>query len=236
LTDDPGQVELAIKAARNHSGYWSNELLCSEQHPIFQWLTERLLMTVDRGKAPIILSPYLKHGELCFCFIGQVSSKGGNPLIVDDHAISSVKTEGNNKPEIRIQPLKPVLDAVKFDTLTNTGEKPNLLAAQLLLRSAVHESIGHMNALSVRRTKQLLPLLRREERRLKKWKDRREDILLARIAEYGQGSERAKQLHKTIAEMNDYVEDRQKHWRDSHFQAALHPSTRLIVVIEGRPV
>lgn len=93
-----------------------------------------------------------------------------------------------------------------------------------------------MNTLRVRRTKQLLPLLRREERRLKKWKDRREDILLARIVEYGQGSERAKQLQKTIAEMNDYVEDRQRHWRDSHFQAALHPSTRLIVVIEGRAI
>ena len=57
LTADPAQVELAIKAARNTSGYWSNELLCSEQHPILQWLTERLLMTVDRGQAPLILSP-----------------------------------------------------------------------------------------------------------------------------------------------------------------------------------
>ncbi len=34
LTDDPDRVNLAIKAARNLSGYWSNELLCTDQHPI----------------------------------------------------------------------------------------------------------------------------------------------------------------------------------------------------------
>ena len=68
LTSDPGQVELAIKAARSASGYWSNELLCSEQHPILQWLNERLLMAVDRGQAPSIVSPYLKPGEIVLLF------------------------------------------------------------------------------------------------------------------------------------------------------------------------
>ena len=233
LTAAPAQVELAIKAARNASGYWSNELLCSEQHPILQWLNERLLMTVDRGQAPIILSPYLKLGELCFCFIGQVSSKSGIPLIVDGHAISIFKAEDENRTAIMQQPLKDVLASVKFDQLTNTGTAPNLLAAQPLLHAAVNESIKHMNTLRVRREKQLIPLLRKEERRLKKWRDRREDILLARIAEYGPGSDKAKQLQKAIDEMNDYVQDRQQHWRDSHFQAATHPSTRLIIVIQG---
>ena len=233
LSADPDQVELAIKAARNASGYWSNELLCSEQHPILQWLNERLLMTVDRGQAPIILSPYLKPGELCFCFIGQVSSKSGTPLIVDGHAISIFKAKDENRSEIKQQPLKQVLASVKFDQLTNTGAEPNLLAAQPLLHAAVNESIKHMHVLRVRREKQLIPLLRKEERRLKKWKDRREDILLSRIAAYGQGSAKAKQLQTIIEEMNDYVQDRQQNWRDSHFQAATHPSTRLIIVIQG---
>ena len=53
LTDDPEQVELAIKAARNTSGYWSKELLCSDQHPILQWVTERLLMLM-RLLGPIL--------------------------------------------------------------------------------------------------------------------------------------------------------------------------------------
>ncbi|BBO92634.1 DEAD/DEAH box helicase [Desulfosarcina ovata] len=229
LTGDPDHVELAIKAARNASGYWSNELLCSEQHPILQWLNERLLMTVDRGQAPIIVSPHLQPGQLCFCFIGQVSSKSGIPLIVDGHAISFFK--GDTKP--KQQPLEWVLSTVKFDQISNTGAEPNILAAQPLLHSAVNESIKHMHFLKNRREKQLVPLLRKEERRLKKWKDRREDILLNRLNECAQGSDKAKQLQQNIEEMNDYVRDRQKNWRDSHFQAASHPSTRLIIAIQG---
>jgi len=233
LTEDQEQVDLAIKAARNESGYWSKELLCSEQHPILQWLTERLLMTIDRGEAPIILSPHLKPGELCFCFIGQVSSKSGIPLIIDGHAISIFKVEGKKEPQIQRQPLKQVLDAVKFNQLTNTGSDPNMLAAKPLMHSAVKESLGYMHTLKFRREKQLVPLLRKEERRLKKWKDRREDILRKRIAEYGENSTKSKRLKKLIEEMQDYVRDRQKNWRDTHFQAATHPSTRLIIVIQG---
>ena len=53
LTDKPEQVELAMQAARQTSGYWSRELLCSEQHPILHWLTERLVMQIRRGEAPL---------------------------------------------------------------------------------------------------------------------------------------------------------------------------------------
>ena len=176
----------------------------------------------------------MNPGELCFCFIGQVSSKSGIPLIVDGHAISVFKAKDEKQPIIKQQALKQVLETVKFDQLANTGTEPNLLAAQLLLHAAVKKSLMYMDTLRVRRENDLIPLLRREERRLKKWKDRREDILLSRIVEYGPGSAKAKQLQKAIDEMKDYVDDRKKNWRDSHFQAAKYPSTRLIVAIEGQ--
>lgn len=231
LAQDAEEVELSIKAARNQSGYWSQALLCSEQHPILQWLTERMLMSVDRGEAPVIITPHLKPGELSFCFFGQVSSRSGIPLIIDGHAISYFK--GARGKPVR-QPLNELLTAVKFDQLTNTGADPNILAAQPLVHAAVKESLAYMITLKTRRATELLPLLRKEERRLKRWRDRREDIFLARISEYGEGSQRAKRLKRSIAEMNDYVRDRQKNWRDTHFQAAEHASTRLILVIEGR--
>ncbi len=230
LTEDPERVEMAIKAARHHSGYWSGELLCNEQHPILKWLTERLLMTVDRGQAPIIVSPHLQAGELCFCFIGQVSSKSGAPLIVAEHALSFFK-DGDGEP--RTRPLKPVMDAVRFDSLTNTGAEPNILAAEPLLHAAVRASLDYMDGLKTAREKELIPLLRKEERRLKKWKDRREEILRKRMAELGENSPQAKRIKTELEEIADYLRDRQKHWRDAHFQAANYPATRLILVIQG---
>lgn len=62
LTDDPDRVDLAIKAARNTSGYWSKELLCTDQHPILSWVTERLLMLMRRGACPHITSRSLDPG------------------------------------------------------------------------------------------------------------------------------------------------------------------------------
>jgi hypothetical protein len=149
---------------------------------------------------------------------------------VDGHAISFFKGSNGNPNR---QPLKQVLDAVKFDQLTNTGSDPNILAAQPLMHAAVKASLEHMHTLKFRREKQLVPLLRKEERRLKKWKDRREDILKKRIAEYGENSAKSKRMKKLIGEMQDYVRDRQKNWRDTHFQSATHPTTRLIIVIQG---
>ncbi|SDJ57504.1 hypothetical protein SAMN05444171_1349 [Bradyrhizobium lablabi] len=35
----------------------------------------------------MIASPYLPEGEMCFCFIGQISSRAGTPLIADAHRV-----------------------------------------------------------------------------------------------------------------------------------------------------
>ncbi len=143
-------------------------------------------MTVDRGEAPIVLSPDLDPGELCFCFIGQVSSLSGLPLIVDGHAISFYK--GENAPGPKRWTLKRALERAKFEDSTNTGREPNVLAARPLIHAADRESLEYMRALMAGRAKRLMAPLRKEERRLRNWKSRREDILLKRIAKHGEGS------------------------------------------------
>ena len=228
LTDDPDQVDLAIKAARNLSGYWSNEMLCNQQHPILKWLTERLLMGVKRDEAPIIISKHLQPGELCFCFIGQVSSKAGTPLIVDGHAFSYFK---GGKFEYRS--LKDALENTKFDQLINTGQVPNIKAAQPLIHAAVSESLSHMLTLKTKREKRLRKPLMVESRRLKKWSQKRDALLKKRIDQYGTNHVKSKRLQKEIEEMNEYIRDREKNWYNTHFEAASNPSTRLIIVIQG---
>jgi len=159
LTDDREQVELAIKAARHLSGYWSRELLCTDQHPILQWLTERLLMLMQRGECPLIVSRSLDAGELCFCFIGQVSSRTGVPLVVDAHAISFRRGGG-----FAHRPLHQALQAAGFERLVNAGNAGHPETAQLLIPAAVEASLAHVQALQRQRDAQLIPLLRAEER------------------------------------------------------------------------
>ena len=253
LTHDPDQVELAIKAARHTSGYWSRELLCTDQHPILQWITERLLMTLKReqllctdqhpilqwiterllmtlkrDECPLVFARKLQPGELCFCFIGQVSSKAGVPLIVDAHAISFRKGGG-----FQHRSLREALEAADFTRLINDGRTGNVKAAQPLIASAVEASLAHMKVLGDRRYEELLPLLRAEERRLRKWRERRRDLLETRIEKLGREHPRARKYQKDLDEIDAYLRDREQNWREARFTAASEPSTRLVLVIEG---
>ena len=228
LTDDPDQVELAIKAARNISGYWSRELLTTDQHPILGWITERLLMLMKRGECPHIASRNLQTGELCFCLIGQISSRAGAPLVVDAHAISFRK---GGKFEHRS--LRQALEAAGFERLVNEGKTGNIGAAQLVIPAAVEASLDHMRKLGEQHVDRLLPYLRREERRLREWKKRRQEILETRIEQYGKNHPRARRYKRDLQEMEDYLRDRQENWRDTYFTASTEPSTQLVLVIEG---
>jgi ERCC4-related helicase len=229
LSDDPDRVNAAIEAARNTSGYWAKELLCSESHPILQWVTQRLVMQVRRGEAPFILSDKFAPGEQCFCFIGQVSSVSGTPLLIDAHAIS-FRQDGN----ISHHGLREILEKANFEKMINTGAEPDLLAAELLIHSAVTESIGHMRVLLARREKELHPLLIKEERRLRAWSSKRREILEAQIATLGEKSKQAKRFRLMLEEMEEYLNDRQQNWRDTHFTASREPSTQLLLVIGGK--
>ena len=229
LTSKPESAELSILAARKNSGYWAREQLCNDQHPIMQWISERLVMLVRRGEAPYILSQTLEKGELCFCFVGQVSSKAGTPLIVNAHAISFRKGGG-----FAHCPLKEALDAAKFDRLVNTGEEPNLDAAKMLISSAVEESLQHMRNMQSDLDKKMVPLLRKEERRLRQWKNSRKAMLEQKIDEIGQEHTKANKYRDEINKIEDYIRDREKNWRESHFMAASDPTTQLILVIGGK--
>ena len=229
LTDDPEQVMLAIKAARNTSGHWSKELLCTDQHPILQWITERLLMLISRGECPMIISRHLEGGELCFCFIGQVSSKAGAPLVVDAHAVSFRKGG-----EFRHRSLREVLEAARFDHLINEGERGNTDAAQMLIPAAIEESLKYLRALRDNRVDEMAPLLRKEERRLRNWKNKRRELLESQIEQLGDNHPRARRYKKKLEDMEAYLQDRQKNWFDTYFTPSTEPSTQLVLVIEGK--
>ena len=194
-----------------------------------QWVTERLVMQVKRGEAPYIISENFEPGELCFCFIGQVSSKAGTPLVVDAHAISFHKG-GTFKQ----RPLQEALEIANFEKLMNTGAEPNLQAAQPLIHSAVEQSLHYMRQLLERREKELNPVLVEEERRLRTWRKKRQDLLEGEISKLGKKSKKGKRYRLMLEEMNEYLKDREQNWRDTHFTAAREPSTQLLLVIGGK--
>jgi len=230
LTSSPKRVDDAIRAARALSGQWSDELLLTELHPILLWLTERLLMLLPRGEAPLIASPSLPPGELCFCFIGQVSSRAGTPLIVNAHAV--VLSRGGG---VEVRPLSDALHKAGLRQLADTGRRGTLTdnALAAFVSTAVSTSLEYLRACRQKRQEEVKPLLAREEERLHHWLERRRARLADIIATAPPGSRAAVTAEREHTEIESYVADRARNWKHAHFEAADLPNTRLILAIEG---
>jgi len=230
LTTDPDRVDTAIRAARALRGQWSDELLLTELHPVMRWLAERLMMLMPRGEAPMIASPYLPEGEMCFCFIGQVSSRAGTPLIADAHAVFIAKGG-----RLALLPLKEALARARFDDLADTGRRGPMPEPLLkgFVAAAVNQSLDRMQTRKHERQTELRPLLEQEESRLKNWLARRRDRINDQLADLSPTSQQAIRARQSLGEAEKYVQDRNLNWRLAHFEAADQPTTRLILAIEG---
>jgi ERCC4-related helicase len=230
LTTDVARVNQSILAAQAQQGQWARELLMTEQHPALQWLAERLMMLMQRGEAPLIVSPHLESGELLFCFIGQVSSRAGTPLIVDTHAVSYRRGGA-----MQMRPLRDALAAARFDELVNTGRGSNLSADLLsgFVASAVDQSLAQLCRLREQRIAELRPRIAEEERRLRHWFERWATRIDEQMSGLPPTGNRATRLRQQRDEMERYLRDREEHWKNAYLRAADEPSTRLVLVIEG---
>lgn len=230
LTEDPDRVDQAIRAALAQKGQWSIELLLTEQHPVLQWLAERLMMLMKRDEAPLIASPHLDDGELLFCFIGQVSSRAGTPLIVDTHAVSFRKGG-----RFEISPLKEALAEAQFERLANTGRASNLREDLLrgFVESAVTQSLHHLRQLKDQRRAIIQPRLAEEEKRLAQWFHRWGARIDEQIKDLPAEGKRATRLRAQREEMEKYLRDREENWKNTHLRATDEPTTRLVLAIEG---
>lgn len=226
LSDKVDRIDLAIRAARNTSGHWSRELLCTQQHPIMQWLAERLVMQLPRGQAPHLHSPHLAPGEIAFCLMGLVSSRRGLPLVVDAHAI--VARPGGR--EFAFEPLGKLLERARFQQLVSTGAAIPVQAAEALLPAAVAESLRHLKSLGRQYQERISPLVEAEEARLRRWRDRRLGNLQLYLPGLEAGSEDEKRLRE---EVEQELRNRLEHWRDSYYHLAATPTTRVLLVLSG---
>ncbi len=227
LTHLPDRMQMAIEAARNTSGHWAGEQFCSERHPILQWLAERLVMEIPKGAAPMVGTPHLDPGVLCFCFIGQLSSKGGTPLVADAHAFL-YKPGGT----MENRSLWDVLSMAKLESTATQDVDLEMRAIRPLLHAAVEASLERMRSLKDQHVKMHRPLIEREEKRLEQWLRERKEMLSPQGKLFDDGKPKTK-AQRRIEEMEDYVRDRRRNWRETHFDTADEPSTQLVLVIHG---
>ena len=90
LSAHPGLVEESIQRAREEDrqgAAWPDIQFLWPQHPICQWLIDRVIGDVGRRRAPVITSPHLAADECAFLMLGLIPNRKGQPLIAEWKAV-----------------------------------------------------------------------------------------------------------------------------------------------------
>lgn len=71
------------RQARSDEESWPTLHYLWPQHPIMEWLSERVLTAFGRHRAPVIQCPQLEEGEQAFILMGLIPNRKGQPLLVE---------------------------------------------------------------------------------------------------------------------------------------------------------
>ena len=86
LCADPAILSQAIEQARQaraEEDTWPQLHYLWQQHPVMEWLADRMLTSFGRHCAPLLHSPHLAAGEQAFIMMSLVPNRKGQPLLVE---------------------------------------------------------------------------------------------------------------------------------------------------------
>ena len=121
LTSDRDLVMQSLDKAREADVRWPEWELFWEQHPVAEWLTDRVLGEFGRHAAPVLKIPQGLDGAECvFLCQGLISNFRSQPVLINWFGVRFIDGEGDD-----ILPLSDVLDLSGIDNApANPGSPP----------------------------------------------------------------------------------------------------------------
>lgn len=182
LCADPKRVAQAIEAARQakrEEESWPHLHYLWPQHPIMQWLGDRVLTYFGRHRAPLIESKGLAANEQAFVMMSLIPNRKGQPLLVEWQAATRRVDSHGNGP-FALEPFQAFAQraGLAAGKLPNPGPSGGTQAMIAALQKALPEAVRlmekHMHSahadftrdLDTRLTQTLADLKRLQERQL----------------------------------------------------------------------
>jgi superfamily II DNA or RNA helicase len=139
----------AARQARAEDDTWPQLHYLWPQHPILEWLADRVLTTFGRHKAPVIQTPHLRPGEQAYVLMSLVPNRKGQPLLVDWQVATSTVNGASAMP-FTLEPFDAFAQRAKLRAgglaNVNTARPPPLQSLQAGLPQAVAAMRQHMQA------------------------------------------------------------------------------------------
>jgi superfamily II DNA or RNA helicase len=216
LTADRDVAEEMLRRARESSdSLWPEVLYLSGQHPVIEWLVDKVLVRLGRNEAPVIVADVRSP---VFLLQGVYSNRRGQPTVVEWMAVDRLP----DHPHVR--PLLAALqEAAVGPRLGNTGRAPDLPELQQLVVPAVRAGREHMRAVRDDRDAVLVERAGRNERRLRAWRQQAEQLTID-IAAMPQRRHREKEVAAVTADTEGLIAD---------LRTSGDPLVRVVAVLVG---
>lgn len=213
LCADAARVATVIEAARQakaEEDTWAQLHYLWQQHPIVDWLEDRLLGLFGRHRAPVIRSPYLQDGLSAFILMGLIPNRKGQPLLVDWQVVSHSQQSG---PSLEAYTSFVERTKLKAGSLSNSGTSTPLGTLQALVPIAVEHMRNHMVTQQIAFAAQMTDRLANTLADLEHLQGRQIQQLELRLEHLVKGAknsrfqQRSQQIHKVFDNYRQWVED-----------------------------
>lgn len=199
------------RQARRDEDTWPAIHYLWPQHPIMEWLTERVLTAFGRHRAPVIRLPQLAEGEQAFILLSLIPNRKGQPLLIEWRV--AVLQQGQWKLESF--PDFAARTGLQAGKLPNSGNaidtttlQQNLPAAVTAMRKFMIEHQKSFAAeMNARLEKTLADLARLQGHQEEQLELRFEKSGLAENLKRGQREQRTQHIRKVFDEYRDWVRD-----------------------------
>lgn len=234
LTGERERVQQALTASRQDPDRWPEWQLLWPQHPIVQWLGDRVVATFRRHEAPVVRVPAgLGATEAGFLFQGILSNKRSQPVIVDWFAVVFTDDDAS-----RIVPFEDLIEAAALSaTMPNAAVEIATDALAARRETAVQAARDHTLRLRAERADLHRKPLKEQQRRVNRWKSKALAQVDARQARWTQKGRklRADQERRLEAEREEIearVASRQR-WIQQGLATVDQPYLRIAAALVG---
>jgi superfamily II DNA or RNA helicase len=143
LSADKALVAQAIELARQakaEEDTWPTLHYLWPQHPIIEWLSDRVLTAFGRHRAPVIRCPQLAENDQAFVLMGLIPNRKGQPLLIE----WQVAMLSDSSWKLEAFPDFVERTKLKANTLVNTNQAIDTTSLQTNLAEAVAVMQRHM--------------------------------------------------------------------------------------------
>lgn len=149
LCADPTRMANAIETARQaraEQDAWPKLHYLWPQHPIVEWLGDRVLTHFGRHRAPLLQSHKLAPGEQAFILMSLIPNRKGQPMLVEWQVASRV-----GQGAFALEPFDAFIAraGLKAGGLPNRGHTLELDATTQSMQSALPGAVRTMHAFMV---------------------------------------------------------------------------------------